>query len=110
MHRQTWNYAAMARLLRSGGYVPNARMPAAMIRRLLARLLPGNQARKPRIYSPEQHTVRKEQLSTAARTVIGRLQEEGFKAFVVGGAVRDLLLGIAPKDFDIATDATPEQV
>jgi poly(A) polymerase len=81
-----------------------------MIRRLLARLLPGSRARKPRSYPPEQHAVRQEQLSTPARTVIRRLQEEGFKAFVVGGAVRDLMLGIPPKDFDIATDATPEQV
>jgi poly(A) polymerase len=81
-----------------------------MIRRLLARLLPGKQARTPRIYPPDQHAVRGEQLSNPARTVIRRLQEEGFKAFVVGGAVRDLLLGIVPKDFDIATDATPEQV
>ena len=38
------------------------------------------------------------------------MQENGFKAFVVGGAVRDLLLGVKPKDFDIATDATPEDV
>jgi poly(A) polymerase len=38
------------------------------------------------------------------------LQEAGFKAFVVGGAVRDLLLGVKPKDFDIATNATPEEV
>ncbi len=42
--------------------------------------------------------------------MIRRLQDAGFKAFVVGGAVRDLLLGIKPKDFDIATDALPEQV
>ena len=49
--------------------------------------------------------------SRAARSRSTRkLQEAGFKAFVVGGAVRDLLLGIEPKDFDIATDALPEQV
>jgi poly(A) polymerase len=54
--------------------------------------------------------VRAAQLSNGARTVIRNLQEAGFKAFVVGGAVRDLLLGIEPKDFDIATNATPEQV
>lgn len=54
--------------------------------------------------------MRRDQLSSAARTVTRRLQEEGFRAFIVGGAVRDLLLGIEPKDFDIATDATPEQV
>ncbi|MGE5169735.1 MAG: polynucleotide adenylyltransferase PcnB [Rudaea sp.] len=81
-----------------------------MIRRLLARLLPGKAGRSPRIYPREEHPVRRDQLSNAARTVVTRLQESGFKAFVVGGAVRDLLLGITPKDFDVATDATPEQV
>src|SRR5215472_8269191 len=81
-----------------------------MIRRLLARLLPGTNARKPRIYGQDKHAVRSGQLSNGARTVIRKLQENGFNAFVVGGAVRDLLLGIAPKDFDIATNATPEQV
>ena len=81
-----------------------------MIRRLLARLLPGTKGRSPRIYGREKHPVRSERLSNGARTVIRKLQENGFKAFVVGGAVRDLLLGIIPKDFDIATDATPEQV
>jgi len=79
-----------------------------MIRRLLARLLPGTNARKARIYGQDKHAVRSDQLSNGARTVIRKLQENGFNAFVVGGAVRDLLLGIAPKDFDIATDATPE--
>jgi poly(A) polymerase len=81
-----------------------------MIRRLLARLLPGRRANAPRVYAPDQHPVRRNQLSAAARSVTRRLQDEGFKAFIVGGAVRDLLLGIEPKDFDIATDATPEQV
>jgi poly(A) polymerase len=81
-----------------------------MIRRLLARLLPGRSARKPRLYGPEQHPVRAAQLSHAARTVIRTLQEHGFHAFVVGGGVRDLLLGVEPKDFDVATNATPEQV
>ena len=37
-------------------------------------------------------------------------QEQGYKAYVVGGAVRDLLAGITPKDYDVATNATPEQV
>ena len=81
-----------------------------MIRRLLARLLPGRRASTPRLYAPDRHRVRRDQLSAAARSVTRKLQDEGFKAFIVGGAVRDLLLGIDPKDFDIATDATPEQV
>ena len=78
-----------------------------MIRRLLARFLPGLRSSEPRVYKPEQHPVRATQVSHGARTVTRRLQEAGFKAFVVGGAVRDLMLGIEPKDFDIATDATP---
>src|SRR5437773_1780544 len=81
-----------------------------MIHRLLARLLPGRVAREPRIYGPDQHPVRRDRLSHAARTVIRRLQDEGFHAYIVGGAVRDLLLGIDPKDFDLATNATPEQI
>ncbi len=82
-----------------------------MIRQLLARLLPGSRkARKPRIYRSTDHPVRRTQLSRGALEVTRKLQEAGFKAFVVGGAVRDLLLGIEPKDFDIATDARPEEV
>ncbi len=81
-----------------------------MIRRLLARFLPGLRSSEPRVYKPEQHPVRATQVSHGARTVTRRLQEAGFKAFIVGGAVRDLMLGIEPKDFDIATDARPEQV
>jgi poly(A) polymerase len=45
-----------------------------------------------------------------ALNVVGTLQGAGFEAYVVGGAVRDLLLGLRPKDFDVATNATPEQV
>ncbi len=81
-----------------------------MIRRLLARFIPGRPARDPRIYRSGDHPVRADQVSRGARTVIEKLQERGYRAFIVGGAVRDLLLGITPKDFDIATDATPEQV
>ncbi len=45
-----------------------------------------------------------------ARNVVTTLQQAGFEAYVVGGAVRDLLLGLKPKDFDVATNATPEEV
>src|SRR6478735_2589186 len=81
-----------------------------MIRRLLARLIPGRPSRAPRVYPPADHAVRREQVPRGARQVTEKLQEAGFKAFVVGGAVRDLLLGLTPKDFDIATNATPEQI
>ncbi|WP_213955543.1 MULTISPECIES: polynucleotide adenylyltransferase PcnB [unclassified Variovorax] len=45
-----------------------------------------------------------------AKNVVTTLQQAGYEAYVVGGAVRDLLLGLRPKDFDVATNATPEQV
>ena len=45
-----------------------------------------------------------------AANVVRTLQQAGFEAYIVGGAVRDLLLGLRPKDFDVATNATPEQV
>lgn len=45
-----------------------------------------------------------------AKNVVATLQQAGFEAYIVGGAVRDLLLGLKPKDFDVATNATPEEV
>jgi len=81
-----------------------------MIRRLLARFLPGLRSDEPRVYARDQHPVRAQQVSAGARSVTRKLQEAGYKAFVVGGAVRDLMLGIEPKDFDIATDAHPEKI
>jgi poly(A) polymerase len=56
------------------------------------------------------HGVSRDGISPAARRVTDGLQAAGYAAFVVGGAVRDLLLNRHPKDFDIATDATPEEV
>lgn len=67
-------------------------------------------ASEPVILGPEEHGIDPKNVSSNAIRVTQTLQEAGFKAFVVGGAVRDLLLGVKPKDFDIATDATPEQV
>jgi len=73
---------------------------------------------KPTQYAPssvtiiprDEHCVSRKNISDAAIKVIRRLNEEGFEAYLVGGGVRDLLLGGQPKDFDIATNATPEQV
>jgi poly(A) polymerase len=56
------------------------------------------------------HGIRREQVSSAARRTCDTLQQAGFKAYVVGGAVRDLLIGVEPKDYDVATDATPDVV
>ncbi len=54
--------------------------------------------------------VTKDRVDANALDVVGRLRRAGFQALLVGGCVRDLLLGAAPKDFDVATNATPEQV
>ncbi len=58
----------------------------------------------------DEHPVSRKFLSTLALKVAYRLQENGYEAYLVGGCVRDLLLGARPKDFDVATSATPEQV
>jgi poly(A) polymerase len=65
---------------------------------------------KPVIYGRDKHEIRKEHISKCARRTCEELQRAGYAAFVVGGAVRDLLVGRKPKDFDIATSATPEEV
>src|SRR3954468_12917654 len=57
-----------------------------------------------------EHAISRKSISAGALRVLYRLHEAGHRACLVGGAVRDLLLGGHPKDFDIATDATPEQV
>lgn len=56
------------------------------------------------------HGIQPQQLSKAAYDVIKTLQKAGFAAYIVGGGVRDLLLGKHPKDFDVATDAHPEDI
>ncbi|MCX2779219.1 polynucleotide adenylyltransferase PcnB [Microbulbifer thermotolerans] len=63
----------------------------------------------PRVIARNDHNISRRDISRAALTVMKRLQEAGFQAYIVGGGVRDLLLGKHPKDFDVATDATPEE-
>jgi len=58
----------------------------------------------------EQHSISRKQLSPGTLDVLYRLQDTGFVAYVAGGGVRDLLVGRHPKDFDIATNARPEQL
>lgn len=60
--------------------------------------------------SASEHRIDPSLVDDRAAQVVRTLQQAGFKAYIVGGAVRDLLLGLRPKDFDVATDATPEQV
>ncbi len=58
----------------------------------------------------DQHNVSRSDISEPAKKVLNRLNKSGFEAYLVGGGVRDILLGGHPKDFDIATNATPEEV
>jgi poly(A) polymerase len=64
----------------------------------------------PRVIPASEHGIDPALVSDEAKKTCEALQRRGFKAYVVGGAVRDLLRGVPPKDFDVATDATPEQV
>lgn len=57
-----------------------------------------------------QHTISRKNIPQTALRTLYRLRDAGFKAYLVGGCVRDLLLGKAPKDFDVSTNARPEQV
>ncbi|MBU2718809.1 polynucleotide adenylyltransferase PcnB, partial [Acidithiobacillus ferridurans] len=63
-----------------------------------------------RVTPRSQHNVSRLQISDSALQVLNGLHRAGFQAYLVGGSVRDLLLGREPKDFDVATDAHPEQV
>jgi poly(A) polymerase len=90
-----------------------------MIRRFINKLLKKPTGQKKLIHghalsaqkiTKRTHRINPELLSKNAVKVTHVLQDAGYDAYIVGGAVRDLLLGIAPKDFDVATNATPDQV
>ncbi|MEA5098324.1 MAG: polynucleotide adenylyltransferase PcnB, partial [Burkholderiaceae bacterium] len=87
-----------------------------MIKKFIRKLLGAGAGQAPEIktepviITAREHRIDPALVSNNAVRVTQTLQEAGFKAFVVGGAVRDLLLGVQPKDFDVATNATPEQV
>jgi poly(A) polymerase len=67
-------------------------------------------SKAPLIVSRSEHGISRKQISPNALKVLYKLKEAGFEAYLVGGCVRDLLLGHEPKDFDVATNALPEQV
>ncbi|MEM9208021.1 MAG: polynucleotide adenylyltransferase PcnB, partial [Pseudomonadota bacterium] len=64
----------------------------------------------PRIIARAEHTVSRADISRNALKVLQRLDKAGYQAFLVGGCVRDTLLGLYPKDFDVATNAHPDEV
>ncbi|MGI4850313.1 MAG: polynucleotide adenylyltransferase PcnB, partial [Janthinobacterium lividum] len=84
-----------------------------MIKTLIRRIL-GKKEKfdptRPVTLGPQEHGIDPQLVSGNAIRVTQTLQQAGYQAFLVGGAVRDLLLNVKPKDFDIATNATPEQV
>jgi len=65
---------------------------------------------QPAIIPRPEHTISRASISSSALKVLYRLKEAGFQSFLVGGGVRDLLLGREPKDFDVATGATPDEI
>jgi len=88
-----------------------------MIKKFIDRLLGKAPAAKPGVplgkrveIGAAEHGIDQSLLDERAVRVVRTLQEAGHEAYIVGGAVRDLLLGLRPKDFDVATNATPEQV
>ena len=88
-------------------------MIKTFIRRMLGgkdKILPPRDTTQPVVLGAAEHGIDPQLVSPNALRVTQTLQQAGFAAFIVGGAVRDLLLGVKPKDFDIATNATPEQV
>jgi poly(A) polymerase len=85
-----------------------------VIRKIISRVVRLGNNKHPKeakaaVIAPSSHGITAAAISPGARRVCEQLQAHGHAAFVVGGAVRDLLMGIAPKDFDVATDATPDE-
>ena len=87
-----------------------------MIKKFIDKLLgkstttAGSRFGKRQEVAAEVHGIDPALVDERARNVVTTLQGAGYEAYIVGGAVRDLLLGLRPKDFDVATNATPEQV
>lgn len=71
---------------------------------------PSGRAQAPAIVARADHPISRSMIAGSALKVLYRLKDGGYQAFLVGGCVRDLLIGIEPKDFDIATDAHPEEI
>lgn len=70
----------------------------------------GKQTKQARVYTKNEHSINLKDVDVEAVKIIQRLNSQGFEAYIVGGAVRDLLIGKTPKDFDIATSAEPSKI
>lgn len=80
------------------------------LRRVFSRAPASSASDEPAAIPLVRHGIHREDISPGARRVCETLQQAAYRAYVVGGAVRDLIAGITPKDYDIATNATPEEV
>jgi poly(A) polymerase len=81
-----------------------------IIQSALAPLADNHEESKVRVYARPEHNISRSRINENALKVLYRLQKEGYEAYLVGGCVRDLLLGREPKDFDVATNADPEEI
>ncbi|MEL3911778.1 polynucleotide adenylyltransferase PcnB [Treponema pedis] len=70
----------------------------------------GKQVRQALVYTKNEHSIERKMVDAEAVKIIQRLNSQGFEAYIVGGAVRDMLIGKTPKDFDIATSAEPSKI
>ncbi|AGT44995.1 polynucleotide adenylyltransferase PcnB [Treponema pedis] len=70
----------------------------------------GKQVRQALVYTKNEHSIERKKVDAEAVKIIQRLNSQGFEAYIVGGAVRDMLIGKTPKDFDIATSAEPSKI
>lgn len=70
----------------------------------------GKLVKKAVVYTQNEHQILNSDIDPDALQIINRLNDFGFTAYIVGGAVRDLIVGNKPKDFDIVTDATPSRI
>ncbi len=73
-------------------------------------IAPSEYKLEPKVYEKSAHTIDSSLIDSDALFVVQQLQRAGFKAYIVGGSVRDLLLGHKPKDYDISTSALPEEI
>lgn len=92
------------------GFTRFLKSPGEHLRSLLGPGAASSGPVTPRIIPRPEHPVSRQHFSEPALKVLYRLHNSGYEAYLVGGCIRDALLGLMPKDFDVATNATPEQV
>mgnify|MGYP005722003823 FL=1 len=80
------------------------------INKFFQRKKPQGKANSGRLITADKHALTPDMMSADALKVVKTLQRAGFEAYIVGGGVRDQLLDLKPKDFDVATNAEPDQV